>query len=179
MHPPSDAVPLEEVERQHILAVLKQTGGVVEGPKGAARILNLHPNTLRSRMKKLGIKTKRSSSQTSGVRFYEALHWSGQRKPIAWASLHGALGALRPLGRLPRQFGYPSLSYPSASRPVSWQDRNPPSGPRWRPRIVSKPNLPTTRFWDNAHSRINTGDSAAGAILCGTEYARHEAVAFL
>jgi len=47
---------LEEVERNHILAVLKQTSGVVEGPSGAARILNLHPNTLRSRMKKLGIK---------------------------------------------------------------------------------------------------------------------------
>jgi len=37
-------------------AVLKQTGGVSEGPKGAAKILNLHPNTLRSRMKELGIK---------------------------------------------------------------------------------------------------------------------------
>jgi formate hydrogenlyase transcriptional activator len=36
--------------------VLKQTHGVVEGSKGAAKILNLHPNTLRSRMKKLGIK---------------------------------------------------------------------------------------------------------------------------
>jgi transcriptional regulator with GAF, ATPase, and Fis domain len=44
-----------EVERQHILATLKQTGWVIEGPHGAARILNLHPNTLRSRMKKLGI----------------------------------------------------------------------------------------------------------------------------
>jgi formate hydrogenlyase transcriptional activator len=47
---------LKEVERAHIMAVLKQTGGVVEGPKGAARILNLHPNTLRHRISKLGIK---------------------------------------------------------------------------------------------------------------------------
>ena len=47
---------LEEMERSHILAALQQSGGVVEGPKGAARILNLRPNTLRSRMKKLGIK---------------------------------------------------------------------------------------------------------------------------
>jgi formate hydrogenlyase transcriptional activator len=47
---------LKDVERGHILAVLKQTGGVVEGPKGAARILNLHPNTLRHRMSRLGIK---------------------------------------------------------------------------------------------------------------------------
>jgi formate hydrogenlyase transcriptional activator len=47
---------LEEVERHHILTVLEQTGGRIEGAQGAARILNLHPNTLRSRMKKLGIK---------------------------------------------------------------------------------------------------------------------------
>jgi formate hydrogenlyase transcriptional activator len=46
---------LEAVERAHIMAVLKETDGVIEGPKGAAKILNLHPNTLRHRMKKLGI----------------------------------------------------------------------------------------------------------------------------
>jgi formate hydrogenlyase transcriptional activator len=44
------------VERDHIYRVLEQTGGVVEGPKGAARILDMHPNTLRSRMKKLGLR---------------------------------------------------------------------------------------------------------------------------
>jgi len=53
---PSGLSTLEEVERSHILAALKQTGGVIEGPKGAAKILNIHPNTLRSRMAKLGIK---------------------------------------------------------------------------------------------------------------------------
>lgn len=47
---------LHEVERRHILAALQQTGGVIEGPKGAARILSLHPNTLRHRMQKLGIR---------------------------------------------------------------------------------------------------------------------------
>jgi predicted ATPase/transcriptional regulator with GAF, ATPase, and Fis domain len=46
---------LDEVQRMHILSVLKSTGGVVEGAQGAASILGLHPNTLRSRMKKLGI----------------------------------------------------------------------------------------------------------------------------
>jgi PAS domain S-box-containing protein len=46
---------LEAVERRHILAVLRQTQWVVEGPRGAAQILGLHPNTLRSRLKKLGI----------------------------------------------------------------------------------------------------------------------------
>ena len=52
----NDLRSLEELERSHILTVLKQAGGVIEGPKGAAKILNLHPNTLRSRMKKLGVK---------------------------------------------------------------------------------------------------------------------------
>ncbi|HST11123.1 MAG TPA: sigma 54-interacting transcriptional regulator, partial [Terriglobales bacterium] len=46
---------LEHVEREHIVQVLRETQGVIEGPRGAAKILNLHPNTLRSRMKKLGI----------------------------------------------------------------------------------------------------------------------------
>ena len=46
---------LVDVERGHIVSVLKATRGVVEGPRGAAQILGLHPNTLRSRIKKLGI----------------------------------------------------------------------------------------------------------------------------
>jgi len=58
-HPASASSPtstLKEIELNHILAVLRQTGGVIEGPKGAARILDLHPNTLRHRINKLGIK---------------------------------------------------------------------------------------------------------------------------
>ena len=47
---------LQEVERAHILAVLQQTHGVIEGSNGAARTLGVHPNTLRHRMEKLGIK---------------------------------------------------------------------------------------------------------------------------
>lgn len=47
---------LEEVERAHISAVLAQTRGVVEGANGAAKTLGMHPNTLRHRMEKLGIK---------------------------------------------------------------------------------------------------------------------------
>jgi formate hydrogenlyase transcriptional activator len=58
--PPAMSAPLpitlEEVERGHIVAVLNQTRGVVEGPHGAAKILGLHPNTLRHRMQKLGLK---------------------------------------------------------------------------------------------------------------------------
>ncbi len=46
---------LDSVERDHIATVLQQTDWVVDGPHGAARILGLHGNTLRNRMKKLGI----------------------------------------------------------------------------------------------------------------------------
>jgi formate hydrogenlyase transcriptional activator len=53
---PPGLVSLEAMERNHIVAALRQSRGVIEGAKGAATILNLHPNTLRSRMKKLGIK---------------------------------------------------------------------------------------------------------------------------
>ncbi len=54
--PASRLATLKEVERNHILAALKLTSGVIDGPKGAAKILNLHPNTLRHRMEKFGIK---------------------------------------------------------------------------------------------------------------------------
>jgi formate hydrogenlyase transcriptional activator len=37
------------------LQILKQTDWVIEGQNGAAKILDVHPNTLRSRMKKLGL----------------------------------------------------------------------------------------------------------------------------
>jgi predicted ATPase/transcriptional regulator with GAF, ATPase, and Fis domain len=55
---------LEELERSHIQAALKSTGGVVEGPRGAASILGLHPNTLRSRIKKLRIERGRPHEMT-------------------------------------------------------------------------------------------------------------------
>ncbi len=53
--PAASSGTLEDVERSHIVATLLKTGWVVEGPRGAAVLLNMHPNTLRSRMKKLGI----------------------------------------------------------------------------------------------------------------------------
>ncbi|MBU2513595.1 sigma 54-interacting transcriptional regulator [bacterium] len=46
---------LQEVEKRHILKVLKKTGWKVRGPGGAAEILKIHPSTLHFRMKKLGI----------------------------------------------------------------------------------------------------------------------------
>ncbi|PYM18476.1 MAG: Fis family transcriptional regulator [Candidatus Rokuibacteriota bacterium] len=46
---------LEDVERQHIVAVLEETGWRVSGERGAAKILGLKRTTLEARMKKLGI----------------------------------------------------------------------------------------------------------------------------
>jgi formate hydrogenlyase transcriptional activator len=55
--PVMDGATLDDLQRAHIVSTLKATNGVVEGVRGAATILGLHPNTLRSRMKKLGIPT--------------------------------------------------------------------------------------------------------------------------
>jgi len=54
--PPPDLSTLEQIEREHILKILNQTGGVIEGPRGAAAVLALKPSTLRSRMKRLDIR---------------------------------------------------------------------------------------------------------------------------
>jgi formate hydrogenlyase transcriptional activator len=62
LQPYAGSSTLEDVERAHILAVLAQTGWVIEGSRGAAKILGMHPNTLRSRMKKLGVERARQKS---------------------------------------------------------------------------------------------------------------------
>ena len=58
--PPSDVSPLspktlEQIERDYILHILEDTNWRIEGPRGAAQILGLHPSTLRNRITKLGI----------------------------------------------------------------------------------------------------------------------------
>jgi DNA-binding NtrC family response regulator len=65
--PHADAAPqpasplrtLDDVERQHIRWVLERCGWRVNGEGNAADVLGLHPNTLRFRMKKLGISRPR------------------------------------------------------------------------------------------------------------------------
>jgi formate hydrogenlyase transcriptional activator len=52
----SESDALDDVQRRHILAVLERTHGIIEGKNGAARRLGMHPNTLRSRLKKLEIR---------------------------------------------------------------------------------------------------------------------------
>jgi transcriptional regulator with GAF, ATPase, and Fis domain len=47
---------LADHERDYIIQVLDQTLWRINGPKGAASVLDMHPETLRSRMRKLGIK---------------------------------------------------------------------------------------------------------------------------
>lgn len=47
---------LEAVERRHIESVLRRCRGRINGPGNAAEALGMHPNTLRFRMKKLGIR---------------------------------------------------------------------------------------------------------------------------
>jgi transcriptional regulator with GAF, ATPase, and Fis domain len=46
---------LESAEREHIVRVLRETGGMISGPSGAARRLGLKRTTLQSKMQRLGI----------------------------------------------------------------------------------------------------------------------------
>jgi transcriptional regulator with GAF, ATPase, and Fis domain len=46
---------LDAIVSQHIKRALKATGGKIHGPEGAGELLGLNPNTLRYKMKKLGI----------------------------------------------------------------------------------------------------------------------------
>lgn len=46
---------LNEFEREHILQVLRETGGILSGPNGAAARLNIKRTTLQSKMERLGI----------------------------------------------------------------------------------------------------------------------------
>jgi transcriptional regulator of acetoin/glycerol metabolism len=48
-------IKLVDVERNHIVNILESTGWRIKGQNGAAKLLGLHPATLYSRMKRLGI----------------------------------------------------------------------------------------------------------------------------
>jgi formate hydrogenlyase transcriptional activator len=52
---PPEPATLADAEREHIFSVLRQTGWVVGGPKGAATRLGMKRSTLQKKMKKLGI----------------------------------------------------------------------------------------------------------------------------
>jgi formate hydrogenlyase transcriptional activator len=62
----STAVTLEDVEREHILRTLEQTGWVIGGPHGAADRLGLKRTSLVSTMRRLGIVRPKPHSGRSG-----------------------------------------------------------------------------------------------------------------
>jgi len=53
-----DILLLDDVVKRHIEWVLKTTGGKIHGPGGAGELLGVNPNTLRSRMARLGVNKK-------------------------------------------------------------------------------------------------------------------------
>ncbi len=58
-------ISMEEMERQYITSVLEQCQWRISGAKGAAALLEMHPNTLRNRMIKLGINKSAGNTDTS------------------------------------------------------------------------------------------------------------------
>ena len=56
--------PLADTEREILVRVLEHTRGRVSGPQGAARILDMKPTTLESRLKKRGVR-KPARGETS------------------------------------------------------------------------------------------------------------------
>ena len=57
--PKTSLTSMEEVERGHIIQVLRQCKGKIAGKGGAAEFLKMHASTLNSRIKKLGIQKLR------------------------------------------------------------------------------------------------------------------------
>lgn len=57
----------DEMSIQHISRILRDAKGKVEGANGAAELLGVNPSTLRSRMKKLGIKYGRKETVNKSV----------------------------------------------------------------------------------------------------------------
>ena len=56
---------VDEAERDHVARTLEETAWVIEGARGAARRLGLHPNTLRSRLKRWGLKRPDASTMAA------------------------------------------------------------------------------------------------------------------
>jgi hypothetical protein len=64
--PAGAPVTLADAEREHILGVLRETGWVVGGPKGAADRLAMKHSTLQKKMKKLGVSRPNQCPPGSG-----------------------------------------------------------------------------------------------------------------
>ena len=66
--PSRDGGTLQDVERRHIEHALRRCGWRINGSGNAAEVLGLHPNTLRVRMKKLGIQRPAVPATVHGLR---------------------------------------------------------------------------------------------------------------
>jgi len=60
-------LPLDDIIRSHIIQALQYSKGRISGEHGAARMLGLHPNTLRNRMLKLGLEFGRQTSAANSI----------------------------------------------------------------------------------------------------------------
>jgi transcriptional regulator with GAF, ATPase, and Fis domain len=65
---PHEGGTLQDVERRHIEHALRRCGWRINGSGNAAEVLGLHPNTLRFRMKKLGIRRPVSPVRVQGLK---------------------------------------------------------------------------------------------------------------
>jgi formate hydrogenlyase transcriptional activator len=65
---PEEEGTLESTERDYILRILRETGGVISGPQGAAARLGLKRTTLQGKMRKLGIARRDVLGNTKGPR---------------------------------------------------------------------------------------------------------------
>ena len=65
---PHEGGTLQDVERRHIEHALRRCGWRINGSGNAAEVLGLHPNTLRFRMKKLGIRRPVSPARVQGLK---------------------------------------------------------------------------------------------------------------
>ena len=86
----AEALALDDVTARHIESVLAGTRGRVEGPEGAAALLNVNPHTLRARMRKLGVRlgpvpSGAASSRPRSVAVIDLrTHGFGRAEKVRW-----------------------------------------------------------------------------------------------
>ena len=67
--PINETLELDALVKRHIKHVLKRTGGKIHGPGGAGEVLAVNPDTLRYRMKKLGIPFRKKKKKSLKVKY--------------------------------------------------------------------------------------------------------------
>jgi transcriptional regulator with GAF, ATPase, and Fis domain len=74
---------LAEVQRAHIMRLLTARAWQIEGPRGAAAALGLKPSTLRSRMRKLGVRRTGPDISARTMAVASPCLWSEQRPAVS------------------------------------------------------------------------------------------------